>query len=108
MSTYTVVIYISFAVFILTVLILNTSFFPQMSMAGTSIINGSSTASSVLPVSIQANIIPTIQTLFIISVVIHAMGDGILAGVLENGRISSGMKHSFIMLVIGLIGMRVL
>jgi len=46
--------------------------------------------------------------IFIVAVVIHAFGDGILAGVLQDGRIANGMRHSFIMLLIGLIGTRLI
>jgi hypothetical protein len=60
------------------------------------------------PTSIKADVIPIIQMLFIVSVVIHAVGDGILAGVLQDGRIANGMRHSFIMLLIGLVGTRLI
>jgi len=46
--------------------------------------------------------------LFIISVIIHAVGDGILAGVIQDGQISNGMRHSFVMLLIGFIGTRLI
>jgi archaellum biogenesis protein FlaJ (TadC family) len=61
-----------------------------------------------MPATIQTAVIPTIQLIFIVSVVIHAFGDGILAGVLQDGRIANGMRHSFIMLVIGVIGTRLI
>src|SRR5439155_888444 len=34
--------------------------------------------------------------------VVHGLGDGILAGVLDTGKIPNGLRHSFIMLVIAL------
>ncbi|MBI0584599.1 MAG: type II secretion system F family protein [Methanomassiliicoccus sp.] len=109
MSTYMVVIYIAFAVFIATIFILNSTFLPKMIEAGQSVAAGAEAAGvTSLPVSIKTDVIPTIQMLFIISVAIHAFGDGILAGVLADGQISSGMKHAFIMLLIGLLGTRVI
>jgi len=48
--------------------------------------------------------IPQVQFIFVAAVVIHAFGDGILAGVLQDGRVTNGMRHSFIMLLIGVIG----
>jgi hypothetical protein len=57
-----------------------------------------------LPNQIQTDIIPQVQLVFVISVAIHAFGDGILAGVLENGRISNGLRHSFIMMLMGFLG----
>jgi len=110
MSTYTVVIYVAFAVFIATIFILNSTFLPKMTEAGQMVAEGAEKAgvdTSGLA-TIKVDIIPTIQMIFIISVMIHAFGDGILAGVLSDGQISSGLKHSFIMLLIGIIGTRLI
>ncbi len=106
MSTYTVVIYVAFAVFLATIFILNSTFLPKMVEAGTQISEGAPDIGGV-PVQIQSDVVPQVQLIFVISVVIHAFGDGILAGVLQDGRIANGFRHSFIMLLIGLIGTRV-
>ncbi|HUL38703.1 MAG TPA: type II secretion system F family protein [Methanomassiliicoccales archaeon] len=110
MATYTVVIYVAFVVFIATIFILNSTFLPKMEEAGASVAEGAKNAgidtNSIA--TIQVAVIPTIQLIFIVAVVIHAFGDGILAGVLQDGRIANGMRHSFIMLVIGLVGTRLL
>ncbi|MDD1755918.1 MAG: type II secretion system F family protein [Methanomassiliicoccales archaeon] len=110
MATYTVVIYVAFMVFIATIFILNSTFLPKMEEAGASVAEGAEAAgidtSSIA--TIQVDVIPTIQLIFVVSVVIHAFGDGILAGVLQDGKIANGMRHSFIMLLIGLIGTRLL
>jgi flagellar protein FlaJ len=109
MATYTVVIYVAFVVFIATIFILNTTFLPKMEEAGRSVAEGAEAAGiENMPATIQTDVIPTIQLIFIVSVVIHAFGDGILAGVLQDGRIANGMRHSFIMLVIGVIGTRLI
>lgn len=102
MSTYMLVTYIAFFVFIATILILNTTFLPQMIEAGSQMAEGADVVN--LPTSIQVDIIPEVQFIFVAAVVIHAFGDGILAGVLEDGRVANGMRHSFIMLLIGFIG----
>ncbi len=106
MSTYTVVIYVAFAVFLATIFILNSTFLPRMIEAGTQISEDAPDIGGV-PVQIKSDVIPQVQLIFVISVVIHAFGDGILAGVLQDGRIANGFRHSFIMLLIGLIGTRV-
>ncbi len=106
MSTYTVVIYVAFAVFLATIFILNSTFLPRMIEAGTQISSDAPDIGGV-PVQIKSDVIPQVQLIFVISVVIHAFGDGILAGVLQDGRIANGFRHSFIMLLIGLIGTRV-
>lgn len=109
MATYTVVIYVAFVVFIATIFILNTTFLPKMEEAGRSVAEGAEAADiENMPATIQTAVIPTIQLIFIVSVVVHAFGDGLLAGVLQDGRIANGMRHSFIMLVIGVIGTRLI
>jgi flagellar protein FlaJ len=102
MSTYMVVTYIAFFVFIATIVILNSTFLPQMVEAGSQMADGNELVD--IPTTIEVDIIPQVQFLFVAAVVIHAFGDGILAGVLQDGRISNGMRHSFIMLLIGFIG----
>jgi len=106
MSTYTVVIYVAFAVFLATIFILNTTFLPEMVKAGSSISEGAEEIGGNIPVQVKSEVVPQINLVFFISVVIHAFGDGILAGVLQDGRIANGFRHSFIMLLIGLIGLR--
>lgn len=113
MATYTMVIYIAFAVFIATIFILNATFLPKMIEAGQSVAEATAKATGgsttfTNPTEIKTDVIPVIQILFVISVVIHATGDGILAGVLQDGRIANGMRHSFIMLIIGFVGTRLI
>jgi hypothetical protein len=43
---------------------------------------------------------------FIIAVIAHAIGDGLMAGVLHGGRITLGFLHSGIMLAAGYIFLR--
>lgn len=105
MSTYTVVIYVAFAVFLATIFILNSTFLPRMVEAGSQISEDAPDIGGI-PVQIQSDVVPQVQLIFVVSVVIHAFGDGILAGVLQDGRIANGFRHSFIMLLIGLIGTR--
>ncbi len=110
MVTYLAVIYIAFMVFIATIIILDTTFLPQMEKAGTalaesSISSGAGAGSANL---IAVQYIPQIKFIFTLSIMIHAVGDGIVAGVLHKGKISEGLKHSFIMLFIGFISLRVL
>ena len=42
---------------------------------------------------------------FYLAVIVHATGDGIMAGVIQDSRISNGMRHSAIMLAIGFVFM---
>ncbi|TET91541.1 MAG: type II secretion system F family protein [Methanomassiliicoccales archaeon] len=106
MSTYIAVIYISFLVFLITIWILNVSFLPKMKETSTVIeagqVGGEGEFQSPLAENIDV-LIAEIQTAFFISAIIHAVGDGLLAGVLDNGKIVNGLRHSFIMLIIGFL-----
>lgn len=108
MSTYMVVIYISFAVFLATIFILEATFIPEIKKAGTQLQNagGVLTTSGISQVNVLA--IGPVTLAFYIAVIVHATGDGIMAGVIQDGKITNGMRHSAIMLVIGLVFMHFL
>lgn len=105
MSTYMVVIYISFAVFLATIFILEATFIPQIKKAGSQLQNtgGVLTGSGVSTVNVLA--VGPVTLAFYIAVIVHATGDGIMAGVIQDSRISNGMRHSMIMLIIGFVFM---
>ncbi len=96
MVTYMMVIYIAFFVFIATIFIMNSVFLPAMIETN---VEGS---------MINVPIIEQVQVVFIVSVIVHAVGDGIMAGVLQDGRISNGMRHGFIMLFTGVAALIIL
>ncbi len=110
MQTYVLVIYIAYFVFIATILILQGQFLPKMEEAGRQVSKQAADAGigDIPGVNIQTDIIPTISFIFLLSVLVHAIGDGILAGVIQNGSIPIGMRHSFIMLVAGFVMLRLL
>src|SRR5207249_6987628 len=104
MSTYIAVIYISFMVFVVTIWILNATFLPKMREASESLGGGSSLGSQSPIAENLPSVIFDIKVAFFIAVFVHGLGDGILAGVLDNGKIPNGLKHSFLMLLIAVIG----
>ena len=113
MSTYVAVIYISFFVFIATIIILSASFLPEMKMAGTQLSEsiaamdtGSTDLSSVS--KLDVTVIPAVNFAFLCAALAHAIGDGIMAGVLVKGNISIGLRHAFIMLVVTFLSLRLL
>lgn len=110
MQTYVLVIYISFFVFIATILILQGQFLPKMEDAGKQVSKQAEAAGvgEIPGVSINVDLIPTISFIFLLSVLVHAVGDGLLAGVISNGSIPIGMRHSFIMLLAGFVSLRIL
>lgn len=110
MSTYVMVVYISFFVFIATILILEVQFLPKMEDAGRTVNDAAAEMglTSIPGVNIQVSAIAEVSFIFLMSVIVHAIGDGILAGVIQNGSIPIGMRHSFIMLLCGFVCLRVL
>ncbi|MFQ5837928.1 MAG: type II secretion system F family protein [Thermoplasmata archaeon] len=109
MSTYIAVIYISFGVFIVTIWILGATFLPKMQEAAADISQGEAgvISASPLPTNIP-EIIFNIEVAFFIAVIVHAMGDGILAGILDSGKVANGLRHSFIMLLIAVLGFQLI
>jgi len=110
MQTYVLVIYIAYFVFIATILILQFQFLPKMELAGQQVSEKAAQmgAGSIAGVNINVSIIPTVSFIFLLSVIVHAIGDGILAGVIQKGSFPIGMRHSFIMLVAGFLMLRLL
>ena len=110
MSTYVMVVYISFFVFIATILILDLQFLPKMEEAGTTVNDAAKDMGlqEIPGVNIKVALIDDISFIFLLAIVVHAVGDGLLAGVIQKGSIPIGMRHSFIMLIAGFVSLRVL
>ncbi|MDA8121410.1 MAG: type II secretion system F family protein [Deltaproteobacteria bacterium] len=105
MLTYLTVIYISFGVFLATIIIMATTFLPQMVTAGAGLQSSSASAAGA-GVGISIQFIPAVFLAFLAAVIVHAVGDGMMAGVIHSGRISEGMMHGGIMLAVGWAFMR--
>ncbi|OGS42338.1 MAG: hypothetical protein A3K67_05605 [Euryarchaeota archaeon RBG_16_62_10] len=110
MQTYVLVVYIAFFVFIATILILQGQFLPKMEEAGRQVSEAAEAQGieEIPGVSIHVETIDTVGFIFLLSVIVHAVGDGLLAGVIQKGSIPIGMRHSFIMLLAGFLTLRVL
>lgn len=107
MTAYMVVIYVAFFVFLATVLILNAVFIPQIQNAGGKASGGDS-ALQQGATTVNAQLIPEVRFIYLASALIHGLGDGITAGMLENGQVANGLRHSFIMVFVAYIMLRVL
>jgi flagellar protein FlaJ len=104
MSTYLAVIYIAFFVFLVTIIILTVTFLPKIRIAGTNIEQAAEEAGitgGIGGATLDVSVIPNIEIAFFLASMIHALGDGVMAGVLQNGSIAGGLRHSFIMLMLG-------
>ena len=113
MSTYVAVIYISFFVFIATIIILTASFLPQMTLAGSqlseSIAGYGQSGSELGSVSqIDVTVIPQVEFAFLCAAIAHAIGDGIMAGVLQKGSVPIGLRHAFVMLIMTFLTLRLM
>ena len=104
MLTYVTVIYISFFVFLVTIYIMAAVFLPQMITAGQGI--SSSSLSGGGAISLAFNYVPILFLAFLLAVIVHAVGDGIMAGVLFSGKMAEGFQHATIMLATGWLIMR--
>lgn len=111
MSTYVAVIYIAFGVFLATIIILTASFLPTMEEAGSQLeeqLQGVEEQASFGGMGqLDVSIIPEISMIFLLASLVHAVGDGIMAGVLQKGSIPIGMRHSFIMIIMTFVVLRV-
>jgi flagellar protein FlaJ len=106
MLTYLTVIYISFYVFLVTIYIMAAVFLPQMIIAGQQVASSGSSAGGATAISLNFTAIPELFLAFMVAVIVHAVGDGIMSGVIINGRVSEGFQHATIMLASGWLFMR--
>ena len=107
MLTYVTVIYIAFFVFLVTIYIMAAVFLPQMILAGQGISGSSAlSAGGSAALSLQFTFVPVLFLAFLVAVIVHAVGDGVMAGILYNGRIAEGLQHATIMLAVGWLIMR--
>ncbi len=111
MFTYGFVLLTSFFVFLATIIILNKSFLPEMGKAGMAVeesFKKASIAGSLPGGGIAYQYVPVITFLFVLATIIHGVGDGIMIGILSDGRVKSGFVWAFVLLVSGYFILRLL
>lgn len=106
MSTYKSIIYISFFVFLTVVLVLTTVLMPKMADANRGISEQNITSD--VPINSSRTDLSELQFIFLCAAIVQALGDGLAAGVICDGKFVTGMRHSFIMLVTGFILIRLM
>ena len=107
MLTYVTVIYISFFVFLVTIYIMAAVFLPQMITAGQGISSSNTlSAAGGSAITLSFSLVPSLFLAFMVAVIVHAVGDGVMAGVLQNGRLAEGFQHALVMLITGWAIMR--
>ena len=111
MSLYVAVIFVSFMVFLVVILIVYATFVPQMKLNAVQQerqqqegeseeeggLAGAQTGASFSPVGVDFD---GIKLVFIFAALVHAIGDGVVAGLMGSGRITDGLKFSFVMIII--------
>ncbi len=100
MTLYTIVIYITYLVYLVVASILFHQFVPQI-IASSTALEGSDTISQ--SVGFQAATLPEYRAFYFLSAVVQGLGGGIIAGLMGNGRALMGLRHSFIMVGIAYI-----
>jgi archaeal flagellar protein FlaJ len=112
MQAYTSVIYIAFGVFVVTVLILQTTFLAEMAKTAAAAAAVAATApvgaAQIQGTTIDASLIPAIKDVYFYAAIVHAIGDGVLAGVISAGKFSAGLLHAFAMTLGAFLMLRVL
>jgi len=103
-----IVIYVAFFVFLTTVLILNAVFIPQIQNAGGKSGSNGGSGLSGGATTVNAALIPQVRFIYLASALVHGLGDGLTAGILENGQVGNGLKHSFLMVLIAYLMLRVM
>ncbi len=98
MFIYVVIIYISFLVFIGIIYIISTTFLNEMVKAGEKV---SGSGGGVVPLSLSREKLGVYNRIFFHGALIQGFSSGLIAGVMGEGSVLSGLKHSVIMISIG-------
>ena len=95
MSIYVMIIYIAFAVFVGVIAVLNAQFIPEVAKA----VEGADGV-SVGGLTFKAFDQEDFKILFFHAAVIQGLGGGIVGGVMSQGKLIHGLRHSFILVSI--------
>ncbi len=97
MFIYIVIIYISFLVFIGIIYVISSTFLEEMVKAGEKV---SSSGHRAVPLSLNREALGAYNRLFFHGALIQGFSSGLIAGVMGEGSVLSGLKHSVIMVTI--------
>ncbi|MEW6069834.1 MAG: type II secretion system F family protein [Candidatus Thermoplasmatota archaeon] len=99
-ATYVIVIYVGFFVYLAVVAVLSGVFLPAVVGAGGGLGEGGAGVGGITIAKIDTQLLSFI---LFCSVLVQAVGNGIVGGLMTEGKIVAGLKHSFIMGCIGWI-----
>ncbi len=98
MLIYIIIIYISFLVFIGIIYVISSTFLTEMVKASENI---KSSGGGAVPMSLDRAKMAMYNRLFFHGALIQGFTSGLIAGVMGEGSVLSGLKHSVIMMTIG-------
>jgi archaeal flagellar protein FlaJ len=98
MSLYVIITYVASLVFIAVCLALEGIFVPRMLEAFGKLGGGGALGFSTLPSA------DAFRSLFLTAALVQAIGNGMVGGVMSDGKMMSGLKHAWTMTILTLIG----
>lgn len=97
MGMYTIITYVASVIFIGVCLALESIFVPRMIEAFSSVQSGGLGLASLPDID-------SFRTLFYTAALVQAIGNGLVAGIIGEGRASAGLKHAWSMVLLCLVG----
>jgi archaeal flagellar protein FlaJ len=110
MSLYTVVIYVTFFVFLGVVSILYSQFIPQLVASSEAAAKLATSGGASIPgISSGAGLkLYDFQLFYFLAALVQGVGDGIVAGLMGQGKAVLGLRHAFLMVLLSYVVFRLL
>lgn len=93
---YTIVIYVSYCVYLAVIVILAYIFLPEIATTSESLVGEEGGLELIGDLNVDE-----ISGVFFLSVLVQSIGNGLLAGLMGKSSVAAGAKHAFIMATIG-------
>ena len=109
MATYLIVIYVVFAVFLGVLAVLAVQFIPQVIASNQAVAGSSLAGGGAAPIGSSAGLDrQAIDFSYFLAATVQAIGNGLVGGVLTEGRVTAGFRHVAIMSVLAWLVFRTL
>ena len=103
-SSYIAVIWVSYMVFLLVIIMMGKIFIPAIAGSNSGDDGGDEGGASIGNMQIRSIDALFFITVFYYGVTMQALGNGSMAGLMATGRITTGFKHAGMMILVGLFG----
>lgn len=100
MSMYSIVIFISFFVFLAVILIINGTIISAFANVSNKLSSGKIGVSSVQITKLDPSALKSLKNVFLSFILVQSIGGGLLGGFMMDGKISSGVRFCFIFVLI--------